>query len=514
MAGVGEAHLAGCRVHHARERGDEQHGVVALAQLTVGQGERRAEIVGFQQVLAQQALRAHHEQRRGNALARHVADDEGHAALAHLEHVVEVAAHLTCRAHEAGDIEREAFRERIEVVRHGAHLDLPGHVELGGRALALGRDVVQALDEADHVATHLVGGLVQLGDLVAGLRAALIDRDAHVAPALLDVGFHALDEGLLVEGEHFDGAREAALQDVQEREHGQEDGHHEDGGLVEHGVHNGLEALLVAGGEGDDQDRNEKHQQRRRDNEPDDETLREVRLLDVAVRDVDPTRRVGHKRAALERVKQGQADVEQHPHVIQAARGERRARLGRRADEQIDGKVHTRAVHQDKSHVQRRLRRRIESRVRARAFRVHKVPHPARQAVVHDLYQEVARQHERRSAFVQDIRDQVGRRATENARQAEEQPKHRPQRRRRADLHDIVELRNRQKAFKDRQVHDEAGGEHAQRPLPAKPQWRLRGFWRNGSYRHPPDIANSGCGHLIMFRSIRFHGVAPPASVR
>ena len=142
MAGVGEAHLAGCRVHHTRERGDEQHGVVAFAQLTVGQGERRAEIVGFQQVLAQQALRAHHEQRRGNALARHVADDEGHAALAHLEHVVEVAAHLTCRAHEAGDIEREAFRERIEVVRHGAHLDLPGHVELGGRALTLRRNVV------------------------------------------------------------------------------------------------------------------------------------------------------------------------------------------------------------------------------------------------------------------------------------------------------------------------------------------------------------------------------------
>ena len=476
VAGVGEAYLAGCRVHHARERGDEQHGVVALAQLAVCQGERRAKIVGFQQELAQQALRAHHEQRRGNALARHVADDEGHAALAHLEHVVEVAAHLARRAHEAGDIEREAFRERIEVVRHGAHLDLLGHIEFGGRALALCRDVVQALDEADHVAAHLVGGLVQLGDLVARLRTALVDRDARVAPALLDVGFHALDEGLLVEGEHFDGAREAALQDVQEHEHGQEDGHREDGDLVEHGAHNGLEALLVAGGEGDDHDRDEKHQQRRRDNEPDDEALREVRLLDVAVRDVDPTRRVGHKRAALERVKQGQADVEQHPHVVQAARGERRARLGRRADEQVDGQVHAHAVHQGKRHVQRRLRCRIESRVRARAPRVHKVPRPARQAVVHDLYHEVARQHERRGAFVQDIRDQVGRRATENARQAEEQPEHRPQRRRRADLHDVVELRDRQKAFKDRQVHDEAGGEHAQRLLPARPQWRLRGF--------------------------------------
>ena len=140
--------------------------------------------------------------------------------LAHFEHVVEVAAHLARRAHEASDIKREAFRERIEIVRHGTHLNLLRHVKLGGRTLALGRDVVQTLDEPHHVAAHLVRGLEQVRNFVARHRAAFVHGDERVATPLLNVGFHAFDECLLVVGKHLDRAREAALQEMQEREHG------------------------------------------------------------------------------------------------------------------------------------------------------------------------------------------------------------------------------------------------------------------------------------------------------
>ena len=217
---------------------------------------------------------------------------------------------------------------------------------------------------------------------------------------------------------------------------------------------------------------------------------------------------------ALKHIQQRQANVQQHPHVVKPAHGERRARLGRGAHEQIHRHVDACAVHQGKRHVQCRFRRRIEPRIRARALAIDDVPHPTRQAVVHNLYNEVTRKHEGRGAFVQNVGHQVRRRAAKDARQAEEQAEHRAKRRCRAHLHDVVELRDGKKGFEDYQIHDKASNADAQRVLPGSPRVRRRGiFGRTGACTFCL-IGRGRPRRCIVFRLNRTHCLPPPASAR
>ena len=224
---------------------------------------------------------------------------------------------------------------------------------------------------------------------------------------------------------------------------------------------------------------------------------------------MNPMRRGWRQWTALECVQQRQANVQQHPHVVKPAHGERRARLGRGAHEQIHRHVDACAVHQGKRHVQRRFRRRIEPRIRARALAINGVPHPTRQAVVHNLYNEVTRKHEGRGAFVQNVGHQVRRRAAKNTRQAEEQAERRAKRRCRAHLHDVVELRDGKKGFEDYQIHDKASSADAQRVLPGSPSVRRRSiFGRTGACTFCL-IGRGRPRRCIVFRLNRTHCLPP-----
>ena len=73
------------------------------------------------------ALEQRHEERRGHALAGHVADDHRQPALAQLDEVEVVAAHGVGRAHDGLDakVGRDIGRERKQ-----AELDLPRDLEV------------------------------------------------------------------------------------------------------------------------------------------------------------------------------------------------------------------------------------------------------------------------------------------------------------------------------------------------------------------------------------------------
>lgn len=144
-----------------------------------------------------------------------------------------------------------------------------------------------------------------------------------------------------------------------------------------------------------------------------------------------------------------------------------------------------------------------------RALAIDGVPHPTRQAVVHNLYNEVTRKHEGRGAFVQNVGHQVRRRAAKNARQAEEQAEHRAKRRCRAHLHDVVELRDGKKGFEDYQIHDKASSADAQRVLPGSPRVRRRSIFGHTRAYTFCLIGRGRPRRCIVFRLNRTHCLPP-----
>ena len=125
------------------------------------------EILAERQPRAQRRLDVGHQQRRADALARHVADEQREVAVAEREVVEEVAADLARRDRHALDLRRAQAQRPV---RQHVVLNLAAELQLAADALLLDHRVLMALD----VFGHLVEGARQLADLV--VRADLHPR--------------------------------------------------------------------------------------------------------------------------------------------------------------------------------------------------------------------------------------------------------------------------------------------------------------------------------------------------
>ena len=92
VAAVGVIEAAARDVVERQEHRDEHAGVVALAQRAVGLGQHLGGIAAALAGVLQQRAADRHEQRRRNALAGHVRDQQGHAVVGQREEIVEIAA--------------------------------------------------------------------------------------------------------------------------------------------------------------------------------------------------------------------------------------------------------------------------------------------------------------------------------------------------------------------------------------------------------------------------------------
>ncbi len=98
VAGVGEPEVAGRRIEHGVEAGDEHVRRHLGAQELVGPAQDGARVDQARRVGAQDAVRGRHHHRGRHALVGDVADHEPDATLRQRDEVVEVAADLPGRA--------------------------------------------------------------------------------------------------------------------------------------------------------------------------------------------------------------------------------------------------------------------------------------------------------------------------------------------------------------------------------------------------------------------------------
>ena len=111
--------LAGVVIQDAGEHGHEHARIVADAELMVRRVNGLPDGKPRLHVVFHLGLRAHHEQRRRDALARHVGQYEAElvVVIADEEEVVKITADLLGRFHRSVDVELVDLRERRELAR-------------------------------------------------------------------------------------------------------------------------------------------------------------------------------------------------------------------------------------------------------------------------------------------------------------------------------------------------------------------------------------------------------------
>ena len=143
--------------------------VIVLAQLIVHLLQDLPGGLAHLGRILQQSLGDNHKQRRRHALAGHVGDDHGQMVLVHQEEIVEVAPHLLGRGHGRIDVELMPVRERREDAGQHMGLDFCRHIQLRADALLFRRDVGQIPDILPQLHRHVLEGLGELLQLVAGV---------------------------------------------------------------------------------------------------------------------------------------------------------------------------------------------------------------------------------------------------------------------------------------------------------------------------------------------------------
>ncbi len=135
VAGVAEAQRSVLEVEEAAERGHEHRRPGFLAEPQVhGLGQPRRVLV-VRHIRAEQGLGQGHDQRRSDALARHVADAEVESIGRELE-VVQIAADHLRRTDRGVEVERLVVVRDRGAGQH-AHLDVAGQSECFREPLTL-----------------------------------------------------------------------------------------------------------------------------------------------------------------------------------------------------------------------------------------------------------------------------------------------------------------------------------------------------------------------------------------
>ena len=167
VAGERERQLAARQVEDADHRRHEHPGVVLAAQAAVHAAEERPG-VGFPRGLRlEDGLRAGHEQRGADALARHVPDEEEDPR-AVAEVVEEIAAHRARRDERRPELVALAGAARRRLRQH-VGLDAPRDPELALEALLRGRRLLQVADVLLERVAHVVERARERPHLVARL---------------------------------------------------------------------------------------------------------------------------------------------------------------------------------------------------------------------------------------------------------------------------------------------------------------------------------------------------------
>ena len=172
MARVHIDELSRPEIEHAEEYRHEHHLVVALAKAVIGVRHDLGEIaVTFRRhrEVLQHRLRHDHEERGGDALARHVRHRDCETILVQHIEIIEVAADFLRGRHTRVELEGQLPRK---IRRHaGKHprLDFLRDGKLGGDTLFFRRCPRQVLHIFLEIALHGVHAVRQMLDLVAGL---------------------------------------------------------------------------------------------------------------------------------------------------------------------------------------------------------------------------------------------------------------------------------------------------------------------------------------------------------
>ena len=181
MSGVDKGEVAAVDVQQAHEGGDEQPLAVVFAELVIRAVKDLRERLAGERLIFDDRLGDDHEQRRRNALAGNVRHHDGKMRVVHHEEVVEVTADLLGGVHRGIDVELVALRKGGEYAGEHIVLDLRGHVQLRADALLFRRHGGQVVDVGLQARRHLIKGVGERFDLVAGL-----DLDSLVEVAAAD----------------------------------------------------------------------------------------------------------------------------------------------------------------------------------------------------------------------------------------------------------------------------------------------------------------------------------------
>ena len=136
VAGVAIAQFTSGQVQHTAEEGHEHVALVHGGEAVVHGLDDAPGTVFMRRHVAEGRTRDRHHQRRGDALAAHVAHAE-EELLVPDEEVVQVAAHLLGRDDGGGHVQVVPLREGRKGLGHHGHLDAGGDVQLALNAFPL-----------------------------------------------------------------------------------------------------------------------------------------------------------------------------------------------------------------------------------------------------------------------------------------------------------------------------------------------------------------------------------------
>ena len=200
-------------VEDAVEEGYEHAVLVVVGQQIVDVAQALVGHSALQRPAPEQRPAGHHEQRRGDALSRHVADGHSQLVLSQGKEIVEVAADFLGRDHQPVGL--VAVRGR-KLPRQHRHLHFPGDVEL----MAEGHQLIpvgQRLTHQRQMLEGLVDGDLEIGEVDGfgdEVECPAIHRGTDVVHVAVgghddraDVGFgfvELLEESQAVHDRHID----------------------------------------------------------------------------------------------------------------------------------------------------------------------------------------------------------------------------------------------------------------------------------------------------------------------
>ena len=150
MPRADESEFAGRDIEHADPRGDEHVGRVVAAEALVRDPDRFRKRRKIAYAVLDGRLRRRHEQRRRNALAGNVRDDDREPIPVHEEYVVEIAADLLCRIHGGGKLKLRSAGIGLRNGRQKRALDDGRNFQLRLQTRTLKRDCALLFDITDH----------------------------------------------------------------------------------------------------------------------------------------------------------------------------------------------------------------------------------------------------------------------------------------------------------------------------------------------------------------------------